>query len=193
MKKDRLAVLGLGNILRGDDGIGVRLVKELTSELSPSPLVELIDAGVGGLRLLNWFDDASAVLAVDSAQMNLTPGSHQWIIPSQLASKQDIAFTLHDLDFAQTLWYAEKFFSRPPTVIFAIQPQTIDQSERLSQPLNDALPHLLNHLRQALENWTSQCQQFQKALTGEAAMDQKDKLLLACLSQRTESKCTNTN
>ena len=65
-----------------------------------------------------------------------------------------LAFSLHDADFAQTLWFAEKFFSRPPTVIFAIQPGDISGGMQLSEHLTAKLPDLQKVLLRAIEHWS---------------------------------------
>jgi len=177
----KLTVLGLGNILSGDDGIGVLLIQRLAEQKEQFPSVEFIDAGVGGLRLLNLLEEVPAVLIVDSADMNLQAGESRLIIPAQLARDQgEKGFSLHDISFAQTLAMAERFFSRPATVIFAIQPKSIQQSDKLSQELENAFGQLENQIRKLLNNWQKNCKQFQEVLL-ETDIEKKDKLLLGCL------------
>ena len=176
-----LVVLGLGNVLSGDDGIGVRLVNAISE--TPLPSVECIDAGVAGLRLLNLLEEIPAILAIDSAQMDLEPGAFRWIRPGQISKEQSgNKFSLHDLGFAQTLAMAEQFFSRPATVILAIQPETVEQSDQLSATLQDAFPQLLNELQKALENWETHRHKFGQVLL-ETDMNKKDMLLLSCLQK----------
>ena len=139
----RLTLLGLGNELMGDDGVGVHVVRALGEQTLPDD-VELIDAGVGGLNLLNVIEQAEAILAVDAAEMNMPPGSYRWVSPEQLRDSQGPFFSLHDTSFAETLWLAERFFARPPTTIFAIQPASVEPRVGLSPPLAEKLSELVH-------------------------------------------------
>ncbi len=179
----KLTVLGLGNILSGDDGIGVLLIQKLIERQSEFPLVEFIDGGVGGLRLLNLLEEIPAVLIVDSADMKLQASESRLIIPAQLAEDQgEKGFSLHDISFAQTLAMAERFFSRPATVIFAIQPKSVEQSDKLSDELNDAFGRLEDQIIKLLNNWRKNCNKFREVLL-ETDIEKKDKLLLRCLNE----------
>jgi hydrogenase maturation protease len=139
----RLTVLGVGNELMGDDGIGIRVVRALREQVLPDD-VELIDAGVGGLNLLNVIERAEAILAIDAAEMNMPPGSYRWVSPEQLRDSQGPFLSLHDTSFAETLWLTERFFARPPTTIFAIQPASVEPRLGLSPPLAEKLPELVH-------------------------------------------------
>ncbi len=183
----KLTVLGLGNILSGDDGIGVRLIQELEKESHKFADVEFVDAGVGGLRLLNLLEEVPAVLIVDSAEMNLRAGDSRIILPNQLAENQgEKGFSLHDISFAQTLMMAERFFSRPATVIFAIQPKSIEQSSELSEELEQAFGKIKQKLSEILTNWSKNKNMFDKVLL-ETDIHEKDKILLECLCPTSSS------
>jgi len=117
--------------------------------------VELIDGGAGGLNLLNLFDQADAILAVDAADMGLTTGEFRWVLPRQVCVEQARAFSLHDSSFAQTLFFAEQFFSRPATVIFAVQVGPLQAGMQLSADLERALPRLQDRLLKALRHWAA--------------------------------------
>jgi len=139
----RLTVLGLGNELMGDDGIGVYVVRALGEQALPDD-VELIDAGAGGLNLLNVIERAEAILAIDAADMNMLPGSFRWVSPEQLRDSKSPIFSLHNTSFVETLRLAERFFARPPTTIFAIQPASVEPRMHLSPALARKLPALVH-------------------------------------------------
>ena len=65
-----LLVLGLGNPLRGDDGIGPRVIEALQDRGLPSG-VEVIDGGTGGLGLVNMLSCRQRVIIVDAANMRM--------------------------------------------------------------------------------------------------------------------------
>jgi hydrogenase maturation protease len=68
-------VLGLGNILLGDEGVGVRVVERLREQYAFSPGVQILDGGTLGLDLLPYVQDSSRLLVVDAVQANEPPGT----------------------------------------------------------------------------------------------------------------------
>ncbi len=180
MDELKLTVLGLGNTLNADDGIGVKLIYALQdlSEYSNTD-IEFIDAGVGGLRLLNLLEDTPALLAIDSASMGIEPGESKLILPEQI-SLEDANFSLHDIGFAQTIFLSEKFFTRPATCIYAIQPARIEQSETLSYELADKFDSLIEKTKTYLDNWNKNKNIFQKYIL-EEDINLKDRILYNCL------------
>jgi hydrogenase maturation protease len=177
----KLLVLGLGNILSGDDGIGIRIINHFIDSERQFPDVEFMDAGTAGLKLLNMMDQTPAILAIDAAEMGLEPGASKLITPDQFGNVNDVEFSLHDLGFAETLYYAEKFFSRPATVIFAIQPDEIGQGEWLSPALEKNLQHYLDSINQILKNWEKNCWRFGEIILQAQGMEGDD-LLHECLA-----------
>lgn len=179
----KLLVLGLGNILSADDGLGVVLIQQLAERVDPDWPVELIEAGVGGLRLLNIVEDAPAILAIDAAQMNLPPATVRWLTPGQLSRPSEQGFSLHDVDFTQTLWFADRFFSRPATAIMAVQIENAAAGAGLSRPIKDALPKLLDELTCALRNWRDRAEQILE-LVSDCDLARRDEQLLDWLDPR---------
>ncbi|MGZ5480287.1 MAG: hydrogenase maturation protease, partial [Candidatus Aminicenantales bacterium] len=70
----KTVVLGLGNILLGDEGVGVRVVEEL-ERTGGVPGVDLVDGGTAGFSLLSFFDGARLVVVVDAADDGAPPGT----------------------------------------------------------------------------------------------------------------------
>jgi len=68
-------VLGLGNLLLGDDGVGLRLLNALEEEFDPSGGVEFLDGGTQGLALIGYLADREAVLVLDAMSLGRPPGT----------------------------------------------------------------------------------------------------------------------
>jgi hydrogenase maturation protease len=141
----RLTVLGLGNILMSDEGVGVRLMEALRDSRPWPPDVLFVDGGTGGLRLLNVVEEAAALAVFDAADMNLPPGEFRIITPQQLADASDEhRLSLHDVSFTETLRLCKGFLQAPDNVrILAIQPASIDPGRDLSETVRTAFPRLL--------------------------------------------------
>ena len=139
----RLTVLGIGNILLRDEGVGVRLMEAVRSARPWPDAVEFVDGGVGGLNLLNVIEEAQRLVVLDAADMGLAPGEFRIIAPEQIMA-EDLSsrVSLHQTPFVETLRLCEQFSRRPATTILAIQPASIEHGRQLSADLLAAMDTL---------------------------------------------------
>jgi hydrogenase maturation protease len=101
MKKT--VVLGVGNRIMGDDGLGPRVIEELQKREVPSN-VELMDAGVGGMAILSWIENADKVVIIDSVQTgNEPPGTVYRFTDKELPPSDMFMLSLHDLNLVDTI------------------------------------------------------------------------------------------
>lgn len=139
-----LTVLGIGNILRRDEGVGVRLMEAVRDRGGWPAEVEFIDGGVGGLNLLTIIEQAQRLIVFDAADMGLPPGEWRIIQPEQVEI-EDLSdrVSLHRMPFIETLRLCEQYSRRPPTAILAIQPAELEYGRELSPALQAAMPALV--------------------------------------------------
>ena len=79
MNKDIL-VLGVGNLLLKDEGVGIHVIRALEKEELP-PNVSLMDGGTGGLHLISWIQDYNRIIMVDATLDHNPPGTIRLIRP----------------------------------------------------------------------------------------------------------------
>ena len=125
MNENKILVLGVGNILLKDEGIGVRVIERLQETYDFSPNVELYDGGTLGLRLLDPISRADRLIVVDAVQNGDPPGTlHR--LPSEVLEKRLVyKNSLHELNLVEALAYAELLGNRPQAVIVGIEPEDI--------------------------------------------------------------------
>lgn len=121
----RILVLGVGNVLLQDEGVGVRVVENLQSRYHFSGNVELMDGGTLGLRLLDPIAEADYLIVVDAVQNGQSPGTLYRLPADELAKRVTFKNSLHQLNLVETLAYAEILGDRPEAVIVGIEPQDI--------------------------------------------------------------------
>ena len=140
-----LTVLGIGNILMSDEGVGVRLLEAVRDSRAWPPAIEFIDGGAGGLGLLNVIENARRLIAFDAADMRLPAGRCRVIGPEQAADEPaDHFVSMHDVPFVQTLKLCRQFGGGPELVrMLVIQPKTVQFGRQLSPELTEAFPRLL--------------------------------------------------
>lgn len=135
-------VLGLGNVLMGDEGIGVRIVQEFQSTCGERfPQVDFVDAGVGGMRLLHRIAGRRRAIFIDCARMNADPGTIRRFTPDQVRSRKGPAHrSLHEADLLHILDLSRQLGECPREVIlFGIEPEHIAEGIGLSPRLESRL------------------------------------------------------
>jgi hydrogenase maturation protease len=144
-----LTILGIGNILMRDEGVGVRLMEAVRDARAWPDEIEFIDGGVGGLNLLNIIEEAERLIVFDAADMGLPAGQARVIAPEQVMDEDAAGrLSMHEVPFIETLRLCERFSRRPPTTILAIQPVTVERGRELSEEILAAFDGLK---RQAIE------------------------------------------
>lgn len=138
-------VVGLGNPLRGDDGVGPRVVAELKRRSLPKG-VEVLDAGAAGLDLLQLTEGWDRVVVVDAADVGKEPGQFVRFTHNQARLVEaDEPFSFHHAGLAEVLALARALDRHlPPIVIFGVQPRKVGWGEGLSTDLESGLPILVD-------------------------------------------------
>ena len=144
-------VIGIGNPLRGDDGLGCRVIDELQRLPLPEQ-VEAVDGGTGGMKLLSLFADAAGILLVDAVDMGLAPGTLVRCNGQELLEESRYcgAGDGHSGSLPQTLQLVALLQPLPEIVFIGLQVARVEYGRGLSAPLNSALPGLLTQIRQLL-------------------------------------------
>lgn len=137
-----ISVIGLGNPLMGDEGIGIRLVQELATRQPCLDAIEYIDAGTIGMTLLHLINNKRAVLFIDCALMGEAPGTLRKFSPDDaVTSKLLSGFSLHEGDLFQLLALSRTLGESPDeVVIFGIEPVDIAARMELSPLLEACIP-----------------------------------------------------
>lgn len=145
----RTAVIGVGNPMMGDDGIGPRLLAELEGSVSG---VDLVDIGTGGMQLVHMLARYDAVVLIDAADMGLPPGQCRVFSPGDVVSlKQTRAYSLHDWDLMRSIDISRSLGEAPESVrIFAVQPASVEMREGLSPELEREVPRCVAELRRSI-------------------------------------------
>jgi hydrogenase maturation protease len=129
-----IVVLGLGNILMSDEGIGVYIVERLQKQAAEFPNADFIDAGTGGMNILHLIANRRKAVIIDCAVIGLAPGDIKRFIPEDVSSVKKVShFSLHDVDILKVLEISKQIGEYPDeVVIFGIEPARLEQGSSLS-------------------------------------------------------------
>ena len=149
MKK--VAVIGVGNILMGDEGVGVRVVEEL-GRLELPEGVQLIDAGTAIHALMGRLSEFDKVVIVDAVKGGGAPGTIYRLALDEIESNPSQPFSLHDLGVLETLRIERLIGDAPEeVVIVGIEPEKVAPSLELSPSLREKLPELIRAVLEELK------------------------------------------
>ncbi|QNB46779.1 hydrogenase maturation protease [Thermanaerosceptrum fracticalcis] len=148
MKKT--AVLGIGNILLQDDGIGIRVVEKL-KEKGSLPYVDIVDGGTSTLDMLDLFLDNERVVIVDSLKGGYSPGTIYRLKPEQLGSYYSSEISLHDTQVLDLIRLAAMMGKYPEVIIIGVEPKEIKESLELTPEIERVLPLIMDTVEKEVQ------------------------------------------
>lgn len=148
-----LLVLGVGNVLLRDEGVGVRVAREIAA-LPPDQLppgTEVVDGGTLGLDLLPMIEDAAAIVMVDAVNLRSDPGATRVLRDEELHSALARHVSPHQVGVGDLLAAARLAGSLPDRVsLVAIQPELIEIGLELTPAVEAAVPVAVGLVRREL-------------------------------------------
>lgn len=151
MSSERITVMGIGNPLVKDEGVGVRVVEILMSDFEFPSNVTVMDAGTMGMGILNLFRDCDYLLVVDAIDGTGEPaGTVVRLSPEDLAPNQ-VLHSLHDMRLIDVLDAAALMGTRPEAECIGVQVLDMDGvAIGLTEPVEAALPDAVAAVLQVL-------------------------------------------
>jgi hydrogenase 3 maturation protease len=146
--KYRLVIIGIGNLLKSDDGLGIVIVNELQGKTTDNIL--LIDCGtvpetyVGPVKKFN----PSHVLMVDAAELSSKAGTVRFVFPDEI---QGLAISTHSLPLNVFADYLKKE-TNAEIALLAVQPKNLDFGDSLSPEVLVSVKSLSNDILNVIQN-----------------------------------------
>ena len=170
-----VAIIGIGNPLLGDDGVGVEVIKEM-ERLKLPEYVRLYDGGVGGLSLVGLIDGHREAVFVDALEMGLKPGDIrqldvEWCRDSSRRDRPSglsvsfrtglkpcpykmveprLRYSLHEISLRECLPFLQLADNPPKITIIGIQPRRVGTGIGLSPEVRRAVPEVIRIIRKGL-------------------------------------------
>jgi len=139
-----MLILGLGNLLLADEGVGVHAARLLARNRADDAIV--LDIGTAVLEALPALETAERVIIIDAVKADGPPGS-VYRIPYDDCLRPSAIASMHGFDLSRVLAMAGRT-DRPEITVIGVEPARIDWSMELSAEVSEALPAVL----QAVEN-----------------------------------------
>lgn len=144
MIKMKILVLGLGNLLLADEGVGVHAAHSLLEDGCPDH-VEVMDIGTAVLDALPALEEAERVVVIDAVKGGHPPGTI-YRMPIEAFESAKCIPSMHGFDITRVLSLTQR--NTPPEVtVLGVEPATIDWSLELSPQVRATFPDLMRTLR----------------------------------------------
>jgi hydrogenase maturation protease len=150
----RKVVLGLGNLLNRDEGLGVQALKLLDAHLVSHPGLELLDGGVLGLNLLMLVEECSHLLILDAVNARRPAGTVIELAKEQIPLYAGVQLSQHQVTFQEVLGLANIRGKLPQYLhLIGIQPEDLSIGLELSPIVEQNLPQMIDRAQAVLQNW----------------------------------------
>jgi hydrogenase maturation protease len=147
----RILIAGFGNVLRGDDGFGVEVIRQLHERGMGSAAVELLDVGTGGIRLAQeLLTPYDRLIIVDAMSRGGAPGTVYSLIVDAVHATREI--DMHTTVPSRALEVAKALGPLPGEIyLIGCEPASVDElTTELSREVTDALPRAIREIEALL-------------------------------------------
>ncbi|HSN56818.1 MAG TPA: hydrogenase maturation protease, partial [Candidatus Sulfomarinibacteraceae bacterium] len=142
------AVLGLGNLLLGDEGVGVHAARALSADDALAN-VDVADVGTAILDAIPTLERADRIVVIDAVCAGEAPGT-VYLFDIDDVEMAPVIGSMHGFDLCRVLGLCRRS-DRPEVVVIGVEPDRIDWSMELSPAVASALPEVLEAVRRSLE------------------------------------------
>ena len=148
-----IRILGVGNVLCTDDGLGPYTIKVLEAHFEFPEGVEVIDLGTPGMDLTPYLADARLVIVIDTVRGDDGPGSLRVLRDREIVAKPPPSrMSPHEPGLREALMATEFADSSPDEIVFiGVVPESTGQGTRLSDPVMAAVPEVIENVVAEME------------------------------------------
>jgi len=154
MSSHSVVVLGLGNLLMQDEGVGIHALRYLQENYQFDPNVELVDGGTSGLDLLPFFRPEGRMIMLDAMEFDQPPGSIGRVENEDILARLNTKTSVHHLGLSDLLAMARLTEVTPKEIVlFGVQPESLELEVELTATVQEALPNLIQYVVEQLDAW----------------------------------------
>lgn len=152
--RNKITILGIGNTLYSDEGIGVHTLYALEEKFGTDHLVELVDGSTDGMSLLGPVEDTDYLIVVDAINAGKEGGTIIELRGKDIPAYYGIKMSIHQLGFQEVL-LAAKLRERFPKniVMIGMQPSSLELGVELSEVNKAQIPELVKRIEKQVNEW----------------------------------------
>jgi hydrogenase maturation protease len=152
--KRKITVLGIGNLLYSDEGVGIHILPLLEERLSHYENVEVIEGSTDGMRLLGTIEETDYLIVVDAVNAGKDAGTIVTLVDDEIPAYFGVKMSIHQLGFQEVLSAAKILETCPKhMILFGVQPASLELGLQLSPIVQAQLPQLAEKVVQQVKKW----------------------------------------
>ena len=148
-----LLILGVGNVLMADDGVGIHAARELAAD--PPAGACVVEAGTDFLSALPYLERARRVLVLDAVRGGAAPGTLHRLVPAGIALRSAAAGA-HVTSVLEARRFLPPSAPWPDITVLGVEPAAVGYGMELTPPVAQALPRLAAGARQIIFDWVQE-------------------------------------
>jgi hydrogenase maturation protease len=149
--QERVLILGVGNVLLSDEGVGVHVANELMKIELPAN-VSVVEGGTDGFRLLNHITEADRLIVVDAVKGGGEPGSiYRFNIDDVRNTPSGFKTSVHQIGILEVIDLSGLICKTPRTTVIGVEPKSLEMSLDLSPEVSAKIPRVIELILEALE------------------------------------------
>jgi hydrogenase maturation protease len=144
-------IVGLGNLLLSDDGVGVRTVQRLQGDLPETDEIQVLDGGTSGLDLLYYLEGVSRLIVVDAVEQGKPAGTLIRLVDEQVPAYLSMKISPHQVSLPDLLVAARLINLYPEKIIvWGVQPASLEWGTELSPEVEEQVDTLVVKVKEEL-------------------------------------------
>lgn len=148
----KIVVLGVGNELLSDEGIGVHVAKELQKENILPPEVEVLEGGTDGFGLINIITETDRLIVIDSLKGGSEPGTiYKFDIEDAPGTPDLFKTSVHQIGILEVINLSSLIGKTPETTVIGVEPKCISAGMELSPEIQAKIPRVIELVKEEVK------------------------------------------
>jgi hydrogenase maturation protease len=154
LQEPKITILGIGNTLFSDEGVGIHVLPLVEEELKGFENIEIIEGLTDGMRLLGPVEDSENLIIIDAINAGVEPGTIITLVGDEIPAYFGIKMSVHQMGFQEVLM-AAKLRERYPKqiVMYGMQPSSLELGVELTETNEKKLVELKDVVINQVNAW----------------------------------------
>lgn len=153
----KIIVIGIGNTLYSDEGVGVHILPYLEDALSDCDNIEIVEGITDGMKLLGPVEEADYLIIIDAINADKEGGSIITLVDEEIPAYFGIKMSIHQIGFQEVL-NAARFRDNLPEkmILIGVQPSSLELGLELSDVVRSKIPKVVELVTNQIKLWSEE-------------------------------------
>lgn len=149
-----VTILAIGNLLMGDEGVGIHAMNILRESYIFNPEINFVDGGTIGIDLIPYFEECKKMIIIDAVDFQQQPGYIGTLKNKEIKYRFNTKLSLHHAGLSDVLSIIElQEIEAPDIVLIGVQPEKVEMGLELTKTVSDQMDSIVQIVRETLKDW----------------------------------------